>query len=158
MVDERDYKGLWWLPGDESDNRAGTLKVNKGELELELIGHFGRKVISQSETATTYSAELAKQPRIVGVSTDGKPITLEGHRSAGYTESFPGMATATYMRRVALIGKQFDEGERIRFDEISIGASDLNAWTGVSGFTKIERRLEENEDVGGYVWAGVGIE
>jgi hypothetical protein len=50
----------------------------------------------------------------------------------------------TYRRDVALIGKQFADGEDIGFDEISIRASDLNAWTRVSGF-HVQIGMEEHE-------------
>jgi hypothetical protein len=134
VVETHEYKGLWWLPPDETKRLSGTLTITKGHPTLELIGHFGYELLSQSEAERTYSLELEEQSRIVGLSTNGKPITLEGHQAAPHTESFPGIATATYKREVALIGKQFADGEHIGFDEISIRASDLNDWTRVSGF------------------------
>ena len=134
MVETHEYKGVWWLPSDDTEKLSGTLIVTKGDAALELIGHFGYELLSESETEKVYSLSLAERPRIVGFSTGGKPITLEGHRVASHTESFPGIATATYRRNVTLIGKQFADGEEIGFDEISIRASDLNTWTQVSGF------------------------
>jgi ApeA N-terminal domain 1 len=131
VVEIREYKGLWWLPGDEGERRPGTLTTTRGRPALELIGHFGYERLSE----TTYSLDLAERPRIVGLSTNGKPITLEGHQVAAPTVSFPGIATATYRRNVALIGKEFADGEDISFDEIAIRATDLNDWTQVSGFS-----------------------
>ncbi len=57
--------------------------------------------LAETETEKTYSLALAEQPRIVGLSTGGEPITLEGHRVANHTESLPGIPTATYKRNVA---------------------------------------------------------
>lgn len=156
MVETHEYKGLWWLPSDESEKLSGTLTVTKGDAALELIGHFGYELLSETETEKTYSLSLARQPRIVGLSTSGKPITLEGHQAANHTTSFPGLSTATYKREVALIGKQFAEGEQIGFDEISIRASDLNAWTQVSGFdTKVGMEKHEAKDY--YIFSNVEI-
>jgi hypothetical protein len=151
VVQTHEYKGLWWLPSDETEKLSGTLTVNKGEAALELIGHFGHELLSENEREKTYSFDLAEQARIVGLSTDGKPITLEGHRAAPHTTSFPGIPTATYERNVTLIGKQFADGEEIGFDEISIRASDLNNWTQISGFNT-EVGLETHEEKDFYVF------
>ena len=134
MVETHEYKGLWWLPNAESQQLPGTLTVTKGEGALELIGHFGHELISEPGTPEVYSLSLAGQPRILGMSTNGKNITLEDHILANNQESFPGIPTSTYRQSVTLIGKHFAGGERISFDEISIRASDLNIWTCVSGF------------------------
>jgi hypothetical protein len=92
----------------------------------------------------------------VGLSTDGKPITLEGHRAAPHTTSFLGIPSAVYERTVTLIGKEFADGEEIGFDEISICATDLNSWTEISGF-HIEVGFEKHEEKEVYVSSNVGI-
>jgi hypothetical protein len=156
MHETREYKGLWWLPADEGEKLPGTLTVTRGAAALELIGHFGHELISETETEKSYSFSLAEQPRILGLSTDGKPITLEGHVVASYTESFPGIPVSTYRRSVVLIGGYFSEGEEIGFDEISIRASDLNTWTQVSGFeTKIGMEKHKEKDY--YVFSNTEI-
>jgi hypothetical protein len=109
-----------------------------------------------SSSPKTYSLDLAEQPRIVGMSTGGKPITLEGHQAAPHTVSFPGIATATYKRNVTLIGKQFADGEDIGFDEISIRASDLNEWTRVSGFDS-HIGMEKHKEKDYLVFSNIGI-
>lgn len=135
MVETHEYKGWWWLPEDDSTQLPGTLTVTKGLASLELMGNFGHEVLAQTETEIHLSAALAERRRIVGFSTDGKEITLEGHRSASYVEHFPGIPVATYTRYVTLIGKSFGAKEKIAFDEISIKASDLNAWTQAMGIS-----------------------
>jgi hypothetical protein len=156
VVGEHEYRGLWWVPGDGAEKLPGTLTVHKGEAALELIGTFGHQLLSEKATEKTYSHDLAERPRIVGMSTDGKPITLEGHRAAPHSMSFPGIPTSTYKRNVALIGKEFADGEEIGFDEISIRASDLNSWTRVSGFTH-QIGMEKNEEKGFTVLSSVEI-
>ncbi len=156
MLETHEYKGLWWLPSDDTEKLSGTLTVTNGAAALEVIGHFGHQLLSETETQKTYSFDLAAQPRIVGLSTEGKLITLEGHQTAPHTVSFPGIATATCRRDVTLIGKHFADGEDIGFDEISIRASDLNHWTQVSGFdSKIGMEKHTEHDY--LVFSNVGI-
>jgi hypothetical protein len=155
IVESHEHRGQWWLPSDEAEKLAGTLTITRGRATLELIGHFGHELLSETEQQKTYSFELAAHPRLVGLSTDGKPITLEGHRAATYTESWPGIPIASYRRNVALIGKRFADGEEIGFDEISVRVSDLNSWTQISGF-KSEIGMEKH-DKGYMVFSSVGI-
>ena len=134
MVGVQEHKGLWWLQSDEGRKLYGTLTIDNGAAALELIGDFGHRLISEDRAQTAFSYHLAEQPRIVGQSTDGKPITLEGHQAAPHTMNLPGMTVATYQREVALIGREFAEGEEVSFDRIAIRLSDLNEWTQVTGF------------------------
>jgi hypothetical protein len=156
MHDERTFRGLWWLPHDESNRLAGTLTFADGAGTLETIGDFGHKLLAETAHEKQYSLELARQPRILGASTDGKQITLEATLPLSHVESFPGMSTATYRGDAALVGKHFIAEENIGFDEISIRASDLNEWTQLSGLTGslklpigsgVEMRYEPPDDV-----------
>jgi hypothetical protein len=67
---------------------------------------------------------------------------------------FPGIETSIYRPEVVLIGKTFAEGEEVAFDEISIRASDLNAWTGVSGF---DTQIGTEEEAGFAIFSTVHI-
>lgn len=135
MIETHTFRGHWWLPTNEERKLSGTLTVTKGDAQLELLDNFGRRLISKSDKEEVFSLSLGEQPRILGVSTDGKAITLEGHQAASANEHWPGIPTSTYLREVVLIGAHFDADEEIGFDEISITASDLNAWTEISGFS-----------------------
>jgi ApeA N-terminal domain 1 len=144
MVETHEYKGLWWLPDNEETKLSGTLTVTKGNAELDLIGHFGLKLISDDGNELAYALELEERPRIVGISTMGKRITLERHGVASPSFHFPGIETAIYRPEVVLTGKMFADDEEVGFDEIAIHASDLNTWTRVSGFqTKIGGKEQE---------------
>jgi hypothetical protein len=145
VSETREFRGLWWLPNNETEQLAGTLTIVDGTVSLEVIGDFGHRLLSKTKDHATYSLDLAEHSRIVGMSTDGKAITLEGHQAAPYTATFPGIATATYQRDIALVGKRFADGEDIAFDEIAIRASDLNDWTRVSGF-RSSIGLEKNKE------------
>lgn len=57
-----------------------------------------------------------------------------------------GPRTVRYHAQVALVGKRFEDEGQVAFDEISIGASDLNAWTKISGFkTALETESLKND-------------
>lgn len=140
MIETQTFRGYWWLPEADERKLSGTLTVAKGDARLELLDNFGRTAISKGIS----SFSLAERPRVLGVSTDGKPITLEGHIGARAEEHFPGIPTSTYRHEVALIGAHFAPDEEIGFDEIAIKASDLNAWTEVSGF-RIKTGMREHE-------------
>lgn len=138
MVESHEFRGFWWLPEDEEEKLSGTLTVTKGDAELALLGHFGHRLLSDEGKERAYSFDLEERPRIHGISTAGKEITLERHGNANWSGHFPGIETSVYEPEVVLIGKLFAEDEEIGFDEIAIHASDLNTWTRVSGFeTKI---------------------
>lgn len=154
MVETHELKGLWWLPAEEGAKLAGTLKVTRGDAELELIGHFGHKLISKTETEVSYSYLLEERPRIVGISTTGKRIRLERHGVASPSFHFPGIETSVYRPEVVLIGKTFAEDEEVAFDEISIRASDLNTWAGVSGF---DTKIGIEEEAGFAIFSNVDI-
>ena len=153
--DVHELKGLWWLPSDEADNRAGTLTIDNGAVALELLGDFGHRLLSETDRQQTFSLDLAEQPRILGTSTDGKPITLEGDQGAPHETHLPGMTVANYRRKVALIGKHFGPGEEIDFDEIAVSLSDLNEWTKVNGFDG--SRTFEQLPRGGYASTGIEV-
>jgi ApeA N-terminal domain 1 len=156
LVEAHEFRGFWWLPADEEKKLTGTLAINDGASALDVVGDFGHRLLSETSREKTYSLDPAEQTRIVGISTDGREITLDGFIAAPGMISMPGIPTATYRHDFALIGKQFDEDEEIGFDEIAIRASDLNTWTLVSGFQN-QMRLEKNEEKGFSSFTGVDI-
>lgn len=134
MLEKHEFKGIWSLPDPEAENLTGTLTVDRGKADLELIGDFGHELLSETSREKAYSLDPADQLRVLGSSTDGKDITLEKVEARNYLVSMPGLPVAHYTAQAILVGKHFAEGDPIAFDEISIRASDLNAWTRVSGF------------------------
>ena len=136
MLERHEYKGLWWLPSDEETKLSGTLTVTRGEAELELLHHFGHKLVSEGKKQKAFSFSLEERPRIVGMTTTGDAITLEGGGLASPTLHSPGIATSTYRPPWVLVGRAFAEGEEIGFDEIAVQMSDLDTWSFVSGFSR----------------------
>jgi ApeA N-terminal domain 1 len=119
VIETHEYKGLWWLPGDDSSKLAGTLTITRGNASLEVIGSFGHAVISDDGTQKVFSPAPASQPRILGHTANGKAVTLERCSVPDFRLSMPGIPTVKYRPRVVLVGAWFAEGEDIGFDEIA---------------------------------------
>jgi hypothetical protein len=136
LIETHTYGGLWWLPATPDEQLSGTLTITKGEPILELVGHFGRRLRSESETERAYSLDLADQLRILGLTTDGKDVTLVDCSEApvGNTISFPGIEVGAYRARVAIISHAFGDGDPIEFDAVEMRTSELEKWVGYTPF------------------------
>jgi ApeA N-terminal domain 1 len=130
LIETHAYRGLWWTPSDSDKKLNGTLTIKKGEPRLDVVGDFGHEVIGESEGERIYSMSLADQERVIGMTTDGKHVTLVDCTEVGGNMHFPGMPTAVYRARAALIGHGFEAGEPIELDEIEIRTSELEQWVG----------------------------
>lgn len=153
MIETREFKGWWWLPDKSGDDLPGMLTVTKGEAELDVTGHWGHEILSETGNEIHASFRLAEQPRILGIDSNGKPVTTEGHISASYQEHSAGVTLSKYRRSVTLVGKHFEHGEKVEFDEVSIRASDLAAWTQIRAI-QTKARPRKHRD-GYYVWSDV---
>lgn len=142
MIETHDFDGFWWLPADRATGPpsdaakrlTGRLRVTRGRAELDVLGHFGHTVLSESGDQVVYSPVPADVPRILGLTTKGTPITLELCGSTKSSMNFPGIPTTTYRASAVLIGAWFEEGEEIAFDEFALRTTELDTWIGVSGF------------------------
>jgi hypothetical protein len=142
MLETHEFKGYWWLPGAEEDKLSGDLRIERGRARLDVLGSFGQTLLSETPREKTYSLDPSDQDRVLGISSGGKRITLERLSSGDTAISIPGLRTASYHAEVAIVGEHFAHGRRVAFDEIAIELTDLNEWTGVSGFelsTEFER-------------------
>lgn len=142
MVETYEYDGYWWLPAhgptgpptDESRKLSGTLTIAKGEAKLSVLGSFGHGVLSTSESVTVFSPVASAVPRVLGLTTNGKPVTLESCVPVHGSTSFPGIGTTIYRSAAAVLGAWFSEDEEISFQEIAVRTSELDTWVSVSGF------------------------
>lgn len=154
MHGRHEYRGFWWPADDPSHQLPGTLTVDKGKATLDLIGDFGRQLISSSPREKAYSWDAEPKPRLLGTSVDGKDITVEGAWETNSSVHFPGLPTTIHCARAVLVGGHFASDEETRFDEIAISASDLNTWSSVSGFkTSIETEDINEQGHQGFVGA-----
>lgn len=110
MITELNYKGIWFLPGNEKnadEQITGSLTFSResGGV-LELLGNLDEFKSSHKN----HNPEL-----IFGFTADGKRITL--YRCFEYSRSIslPGMEICTYQPSYILIGKHFKNKEELEF-------------------------------------------
>jgi ApeA-like protein/HEPN superfamily Apea-like protein len=134
VIGTQTYRGVWWLPSTPKEKHEGILTVTDGEASLDVIGHFGREVISEGDRHVGQSLFLADQERILGASSDGNHITLvDCSQGSGGRVILGGSGetpeTAVYRARAAIVGKaRFDEGEPVEFDHVEIRIAALETW------------------------------
>ena len=143
MLEEHRYEGYWWLPAEgaerpplASSRLCGTLTISQGSAELQVLGHFGHEVLGEHDGEQVLSGMPTPVDRILGLSTDGKPITVEKCRCIDAPMSFPGIAHTTYRAESVVVGAWFEEGEVMAFDELSTRTAALDAWVDVTGFSQ----------------------
>ncbi len=126
MIEEFAYKGVWWLPDNPKEQVSGTLRFTPGEgATLDLIGSFG----DIKRTNKMLDPEI-----ILGISSDGKQITLYECFETGSTISFPGFPISSFSANSVFIGALFQKSEDMKFKSISVHYLHLDEWAGISGF------------------------
>jgi hypothetical protein len=145
VVETETYRGVWWTPSSPEEQLAGTLTITDGEPNLDVVGTFGRKLLSETATTRTMSLSLADQQRILGLAADGTQVTLVDCTEANQITHIPGMTTVVYRARAAILGHLFEPDEEIAFEEIEIRTTDLEQWLGYVPFS-VERREGPDDD------------
>ena len=136
MIEEFEYKGIWWLPDKPEKQISGTLRFAPTEgAVLELIGSF----------KDPQDMNKRLEPEIIlGVSSNGKNITLHKCFETRSTLSFPGFQTSSFYANVVFVGVHFQKAEEIKFKNLSIHYLHLDEWVNISGFD-IKHLKEEKE-------------
>ena len=121
MMDKFEYEGIWWLPDEPEKQVSGTLRFtpNEGAI-LDLIGSF--KDIKEINKI------------ILGISSNGKNITLHKCFETKSNVSVPGLLTSSFCANEVFVGAHFQKSEDIKFRELSIRYSYLDEWVNISGF------------------------
>jgi hypothetical protein len=127
MLEPREFRGFWWVPEEQDKKVAGTLTFAQGRVRLELLGVLGA-------WADDFQMP-GPLPRILGLSSDGKELTLERCRPAGHRVSTTGLTTSAFRPNLILVGAWYEQDEEVRFDELRLRYSDLDVWATTSGFT-----------------------
>jgi hypothetical protein len=50
LVEAHEFRGFWWLPGDEEEKLTGTLAITNGASVLDVVGDFGHRLLSETST------------------------------------------------------------------------------------------------------------
>jgi len=126
MIEEFEYDGIWWLPENPDKKVSGKLKFHPVEgLKLQLIGSFkGLKSLNI----------FLQPPIILGITSNGKIITLYKCYESRSHMSVPGFLSSSFIVSFAFLGCHFEKEEEIRFDSLSLNYSHLEEWTGITGF------------------------
>jgi len=136
MIEEFEYKGIWWLPDKPERQISGTLRFTPAEgANLELIGSFR----SIEDINKIFAPGI-----ILGESSNGKSITLNECTETDVSISFPGFQTSSFYANKIFVGGHFQKEEDIRFKKLSIRFSNLDEWVNISGFS-IEYKWEDVE-------------
>jgi hypothetical protein len=125
-MEKFEYSGIWWLPENPERQASGTLEFNPKEgASLNLIGSF-REI---------KDFNIFQQPKIIlGLTSNGKHITLYRCYEKSFNMNFPGFINSSFLVNFIFIGCHFEKEEDILFDSLSISYSNLDEWTGISGF------------------------
>jgi len=132
MIEEFEYKGIWWLPNKPKEQISGVFKFtpNEGAI-LDLIGSF-------KDT----------EPKIIlGISSDGKKITLYKCFKTQSNLSILGFSTSSFYANMAFVGIHFQKTEDIKFKGLSVHYMYLDEWFNISGFVDIQYSSDEKEIV-----------
>ena len=131
MIEEFEYTGLWWLPGNPDNKIPGRLTFNQREgAILELDGCF---------TDDPKIGELFSPEIVNGVSSTGINVTLHHCLGQHFSETIRGhppkrFYTSRLYAHEVFVDTNFERPEDIRFRYLSVDYSGLDAWVGTSGF------------------------
>jgi hypothetical protein len=129
MQNPIEIKGYWWLPDAIQNKLPGTLTFSQEDgAFLEIIGVFG----------TERTTRIEKPIIILGITQQGKPITLYKCFYNQWTYPLIGLGGGKYRVYTIFEGVQFDSEDKIKFHQLCGSYTDLDAWVGIYGFT-IER-------------------
>ena len=126
MIEEFEYKGIWWLPDKPNEKVSGTLifTSNKGAI-LDLIGSL--KNIKDLD-------KMLNTEIILGISSNGKHITLYKCFETKSSFSSQGFPTSSFYAKLVFVGAHFQNSEDIKFKSISVHYVHLDEWVNLSGF------------------------
>jgi hypothetical protein len=124
MLNNFEYKGVWYLPEKPEDLVAGTLRFNPTEgAILELIGSF--KDIQSMNRLTEHEIILG---------SCGKKITLCKCSEISSQMQSEGVLSSTFYADLVFVDHHFKRKEDIKFKTASIHFSHLNEWVHLTGF------------------------
>jgi hypothetical protein len=146
VLEAREFEGFWWLPTAPEERVAGKLSFSQADIRLDLLGGFTERVDETETAEATDDAAptevtiqpfdlVAFQPRILGETRNGRPMSLERCNGRSLSLSVPGFGVSTYGAWMILDGAWYEPDEEVAFDEIAVRFSDLDQWACVSGFS-----------------------
>ena len=120
-----EYQGYWWIPGAEENRVPGTLSFDPDEgATLDLMS---------SPKGLEGIVDPLEPEVILGLPSDGKPITLKGCgrtlRSFGFGAEF-----STFAADEVFVGEHFERPGDVGFESPIVEYLHVGAWADASGF------------------------
>ena len=129
MKESTEFKGIWYLPGQEGKSVAGTLYYKRGDsIKLDLIGSLSEE---NNPILDFFSTGTGEQKLILGESSNAKKITLvncfKGASSFNLSCSFP---VTGFDCQYIIVGKHLAEPDEPCFSKIKVLTPALSYWPG----------------------------
>ena len=130
MTESFTHTGVWFTPENPDNRLSGTLSFDlQTGIELELVGTL---VASRSH-------DNIHEPKfILGLTTDGKTITLYRSFESSRSMHLPGMPTCKYVVLYVLSGAHFERDEDFVFHSVRGRLRNLETWISKYGFSVVE--------------------
>ena len=136
MLDSIEWKGYFFLPENKEEKLPGILKFDPSEgIAVDLFGSFDSYANIPSN----------KKNVMLGITSEGKEITLVNCFETERGNSFPGFPSSKFSATYLLAGYHFESYEKIFFSYVNIEYENFNAWVDISGFNKPEYDYNENK-------------
>lgn len=119
-------RGMFWLPSNPDKKIPGTLTITDGgEIELEVVGLFGRESDLMSQTD-----DLS---RILGHIEIHNLVTLDDCFYRTWNIAFGGVSQSRISVRRAYCGNTYDEKVVPSFNTFSFSVEGIDEWVGITG-------------------------
>ena len=163
QLEERVYKGYWWLPSESEEQIAGTLTVDsRGNVKLELYGCFGPAddlvIFNRKDDPAIYGRCYTPDSKMTDVSL----IECRSSLTLNFNDNtFP---LTRYTCRYALIGIHCQKMEDAMFFKAHVDFKELAFWCPPKNITfkirddsislSIETKVEEKTPLASVVLDG----
>jgi len=143
LIEEFEYTGVWWIPDKPEKKIHGTLRFTSDEgATLSLTGSFKDLVYKIKNIKEIFRPEI-----ILGISSDGKFITLYKCFETTLNINLSGFLISSFYANVVFIDAHFQKSEDIKFKNISVHYLYLDEWVDFSGFDIKKLDIEKKEMV-----------
>lgn len=131
-------KGSWFFPDKQDQAQSGTFFYSREEgCYIEVIGEY--------EDFYTSITSSRLHEIILGLTVDGKEITLVGCLKRNHRTNINGVTVSRYDANYAFIGKHYNNKECINFNTIKASICDLEDWIGVYGLNVLNINPSERK-------------
>lgn len=133
-------EGQWWLPETPEDKVPGTLEFSPHSgATLSVVGSLKEP----GDHITARQREMMESERILGFSSNDKPITLWSCWESNKVNTATGFTKTSFHADIALVGAHVKGMKDIRFKKMLAEYQNLDQWAGISGLTL--KRLNEDK-------------